>query len=285
MKCCPRPPYQTPPGYWDQPFVLAYDSDALADASNIQALTIPLDRQWGFCNRKIAGADHVVDTVPNGGGVMLYTAGGAQCSTARLTQNVLADCAVVPERYFPPGGQIRFDLFGTLRVTNTVGPAIAYLSQLAFFGVKRRAGERQDVTNYPYRDWPYTYHYAYTFPAGFTSGTAHRRRIIPVNDADLLLYGVNIIDPATAAYPASPFFKLVLYDRFGEALSNVPLLANYVAANADANGVTGNYFSPPVFYPAGSQIVMDLYSLFHAGQLPVGPIHFDFFGLQRRARA
>ena len=275
--CAPDQVYQTPPGFWDQTYVYAYDTDALGDGLNISSLGIQVEGDAEFRLRKIDGADRVVNPIT--GRIWLKDRLGAYCSRAPLYPDHLRSVAVVPERYFGPGSQIGFDLLTTLRAANPVPPTTTYTSQLAFRGIHRRQGRELIETRYPFKQKPFAYTRALTVNWLWTNALNTRQQIIQVQDADFELIAIRLYAANMGTAPGpGVLLKMRLYDALERSLSNAPLLMDYWMENSGT--YLANTFSPPVLYPAGCEIRYDILSLALVGQVPLN-YEIEFLGMRR----
>lgn len=279
MRCC-QPAYQTPDGFNDLPFVYVFDADALVDGADVRNLAVPVGGlDHDFYLRKIGGGTNVVAAAP--GRISLRDPLGFALSSAPLYRAAYDDAGVVPELYYPNNSIIGLDLVSVLRRNNTVGINISYASQMAFWGVRRRRGERNDQSSYRWEGKQYIYTQQFTFDAGFISSPVPRRVIVAVQNRDFDLHALRVFDVATGAFPVLPFFKLTLYDRFEEGLASAPVLVEQLCENSPV--ATGSAFVPALYYPAGSQIRLDITSLYWAAQLPI-TVEIEFVGVERMAR-
>jgi hypothetical protein len=208
------------------------------------------------------------------------------------------DLAIGPEKTYPAGGGITFDLPSGIDPIVHLAPVEAgsfRYGQIVFQGARRFPGERTRPT-YFYREVPYTYRlpFAINWNVGawaggvLTSVAAPQPIYLAVNDYEFELLSMNLFNQATGLYPAAvvggPVAAMTLYNAAGRAVSNAPILADYLFANALAT--TGYYsqgLSPTMVYPPGGQIKVDVSSLLAAADLgpPAPQYEIEFNGVRR----
>lgn len=275
--CAPDQVYQTPPGYWDQAYIYAYNTDAIADGINILNLAIPVEGNAEFRCRKIDGSIQVVN--PLTGQLLIHDRLSRPCSDRPLYAGHLRSVAVVPERYYPPGSQILFNLYTTLRAANAVPPDTTFLSQIAFRGIHRRAGPELIETRYPFKQKPFIITAPLTVNWLSTAALPTQLQVIPVNNYDFELHAIRVYVMNNGAIPGPGILlKMRVYDALERSLSNVPLLMDFWLENSET--FLGNVFSPAVLYPAGCEIRYEIESLALPGQIPLN-YEIEFLGVRR----
>lgn len=165
-------PYRTPPGYGDTFFVYAFDGDALTSGNNYYNQRIVISdgdfiaRWWkgvdslGNISQKIQIRDHLSNQYfgdfisPN--------------VTPASLMNPFMDTGwpILPEKWYPDSGYIGFDLQGAL-------PIAAQVGQLAFGGVRRRKGYRNDPqpSVYPWKEESFCIPVSFTLPIGWSNSS------------------------------------------------------------------------------------------------------------------
>jgi hypothetical protein len=287
MRCSPDRKYETPPGYRDQWFTYAYDADALADGANYNGLVVPIEADADFIVRRISGGPQVLSAaVPPPGQMRVYDRLSAAHSSAPVYNTFYRSVAVVPERLYPAGGAIPFDLFSVLRSSNIdpVTGTPAFNAQLAFQGVRRRRGQPEDSL-YSYYEKPFIYRQVITVDwenwlivAGVAiAPNPPRQFYLPIQDYDFELHLLRAFRADSGGLPGT-WAKVSLYDQNQRSLSNLPLWCDFLEYNAPNS--FGAVFSPPLLYRVNTQLKLDLYSLYWAWQLP-SVIEFDWCGVQR----
>lgn len=274
--CQPDQPYQTPGGCWDQPRIYAYDADALIDGVDQLNLDLETQADAEFILRKIDGAGLVVNPVT--GRILLRDWLGQPTSRRPLSAGLLRSTAVLPERHFPPGSGIGFDLYTVLRASNVVGPNTTFLSQLAFQGLHRRKGQPLD-SRYGYRQKPFIYTVPLLVNWLWLTLPNYQLGIVPVNNRDFELNAIRLYVANSGAIPGpGVLLKMQLYDCFERPLANVPILMDYWMENSEV--FVGNALCAPLLYPVGSEIRYQITSLALAGQVPLN-YELEFVGMQR----
>ena len=275
-------PYKTPPGYYDVPYIYAYDGSALTDGLTYRNVTLDVGfDNAGFVLRQISGRPTIAGRVQ------------VRDSFAPLTAAEEAGIAmpatypICPEREYRPNSIINFDLFTVARANNAALQVIIYYPQLAFQGVRRYQGGATYPGPSGYKH--YAKPFSYTINVAVTwAGTDPnpRRFVIPVDDLDFVLHSITAVRTArtgVASY-AVPFgeFQLKLYDARPRELSNIPVNDFLLIDNAPATGGLYNpvFPVPGVLYVTGSVIQFDIVSLQLAGWLPAA-YEITFHGERR----
>lgn len=273
--------YRTPEGYYDLPYIFAYDGDALTDGNSYTGIPVFVGNdQAGFVFRQVYGRANLAARIQLRDSAAPFFS-GAQGAIIPNTY------PIVPEKYFPPGRELFIDLFTVARANRAALPVIIFFAQLAFQGVRRFKGG----ATYP---GPSTYRYyekAFSYPIDVVvnwAGTdpTPRKRFIEIPDMDFELRRITITrrQQAGVANYGVPVneLKLMLYDPYPRQLMNVPILDAYLIDNADAtqNAYNGVFPVPGVMYPKGSAIYFDVTSLLTAAMLP-SAYNFVFHGVRR----
>lgn len=288
--------YQTPPGYADESFIYVYDAGALV--AGVDYLNLFVD---------VADTDFVLRKIDGQGSILAGAGSRYQVrdkNQREFYQKPLypatlftapSSRAVLPEVLYSRGSQIGFDLYQINPITHVFGggegilPTSVTTAQMLFWGNKRYHRMKVDA-GYPYYLKPFSYsvvvtinwnvytYDAFGVPTGFTPP---RASIIPVNNFDFELWGLNVNDPVFGGFNFT-LSKLQLYDPANEKRMSNPILTDLLATNSGATGIisAGNAFSPPILYPIGSQIKFDIHSLCFAPDIPLVR-EYVFFGAQR----
>lgn len=256
-------PYRTPPGFYDVPYLYAYDGSALTDGINYR--NVPLDVGFdnaGFVLRQIAGRPTIAARVQVRDSFAPLTA------AEELGAALPATYPVCPEREYRPNSIITFDLFNVLRANNAALPVIIYYPQLVFQGVRRYEGQASYPGPSGYRYYAKPFSYTTNIAITWAGTDANPRRFfVPVDDLDFELQSITVVrtQRAGVASYAVPFgeFQLKLFDARPRELSNIPINDFLVIDNAPVTGgLYNNAFPVPgVLYKAGSVIQFDIVSL------------------------
>ena len=272
-------PYRTPPGSLDAPFIYVYDASSLTDGLTYNNVALPIQGDSDFVLRAIRGVNTVVDAAPigafdykNPNGT--YTSGEFALLGVAAIRGIFfpRNWPVVPEKLFKANTSIQFDLTNVLRANTACALGAIYYSQIAFCGVKRfsvQQGYTRGDTDYDYRSMQFSYSVALTLTWGYWDGVARaipRRIQIPMEqyDFELLRMKVCLASGATGAL-TTPDVQVTVYDANMHQLSDKPLNQAFinsgkVAANR-APLYQGVFPVPPLVYPKGSQITLDVSSM------------------------
>jgi hypothetical protein len=279
--------------FYDLPFIYTFNANDLTDGQDYDRLQVPIIADSEFHLRRIAGAATLADY--NGGApgatsrFMVYTQGGSRIFSK--PELIEPDMALVPELVYPPGGQIRFDVSDLFRARNAGGGGPAYFSQLSFQGVRRYYGMSPLGSSYKYYEKPQAY--PLTFGITYANGTNFRRYVQSIENFDFSLHAISIVtlaggsgevpDPGVWAVVDPGQFSFYLYNKNSERLSIDPVDAATYAFNRRKFAVStggGVFPCPPVLYPVGSQIMIDVYSNTLAASLPL-QVQMVFHGVWR----
>lgn len=276
----------------DRPFIYVFDADTagasggtLTNAADYKNVTIPVNRDAPFLARRMSGRSLI------GNQIQLYDRTGNYVSSDPFATP--ADYPLIPEMLYDPASQIRFDLIGADAATASRAYGVAnsinnYWTQLIFQGVKRFRDLNAYLTPYRYFDKVYQYALDCSIPytgrlaAAYTAPSTPTRFSIEVRDFDFELYSISLqADLANAAIQQSDtFFKLMLFDQYANQLFSAPVLDSFLNSTGAVNNSV--FPSPPLVYPVGSQIVVDVYSLLIAAQV-TATLTITFTGVQRIA--
>jgi hypothetical protein len=291
--------YQAPPGFYDIPYTYPAnfgDVNVTKLGQPVMGMRVPLDGDSEFILRRVAGAASFnVTATPQG--FQVYDAIGRRFFSSPVWEsaNYLLDIPVVPEKGYPPAGQILYDIANfrpAIKMSGASPAAGIYYGQIAFQGVRRYPGALVKP-GYRYRESPFTYTTritinwnAYVWSGGLpVTPNAPRQFIVPVNDYEFELLGVRLFDVRTGAFPTAITMYFHLYDRLNRTVSKSPLVDVLAFENVTAPGLglLYNTFSPGLIYPAGGQIKFDVYSMLMSAELgPPAPVYeIEFFGIRR----
>ena len=292
-------PYFTPPGSIDFPFCYVYDASALTDGSSYQAIQLGLMNDSDFILRHVAGVPLCVNTPALGGKWNLRQPSSQQYvfgsgATSVPFQGIVPsnNHTVVPEKYFPSGTAIYFDLNNVLRDGAVCGQTgTIYDSQIAFWGVKRfgqGAGYRTGATPYDYKEKKYGYLFDLSIDWAYFSGTVasppHRFRVQLDNmDFELLRIAITKTTAGSVGPLVTNDFQIVLYDASMHATSNLPMNQSFLNAAKPTPQTQPIYepaLAPTLVYPGGGAITFDIQSLL-CNPVPTQTYNIFFDGIWR----
>ncbi len=270
----------------DRPFIYVFDADALVNGLAYNELMVVLHQDSEFLLRRIAGLATVAAAPAAGGRIQVRGDGRQQLFAAPSA--TLNDQAVVPELRYAPGSAISFDLVNVLRAGNATTGTNVFFSQLCFQGVRRfpeTVRPRTD-TAYRYQEKPFAIvtdlvvNWSGRLFPGELVMAGPQQFNVQVQDYDFELYYITMTQQrfggAVAACDQS--VKMLLYDADGNPLMSAPVCDFFLSANGA--GYNSLFPSPPVVYPAGSQILFDLMSLLANASLPMA-LELTFCGVRR----
>lgn len=280
-------PYQTPDGYYDQPYMIVDNrSFVVVDGAEIfpdpwAGLTInsmnqSVEGDSSFVLRRIISNRYA--------GLQLRDRIQRPMFSQTLGANQVFSIPVIPESIYPPGSAIRWDYvnFVAYDALSTAGTGVAVVNhQTVFQGVRRFTGlgNYPQESRYKWKTVPFTY--AYTGVLGWNIFSSLVPPVIapaqqfnvPVNDYDFVLESIRItysrLATPTVFVPLNFFaFGMVVYDAQDRKLSNDWAYANYF--NDDPGNQWRAMFPVPgLMYPADSNIKVDINSL---GMFAAAPI-------------
>jgi hypothetical protein len=299
--------YQTPPGYQDEHYVYCFDAvqAGLVAGRDYLNLRIPTFLDADFILRKIDGIGTVLNNQAGAG-----IAGRIQVNdfkrvaissdpiyslSAVGTAAIPGPFPILPERMYPKGSEISFDLYN-YQPANYVGAGVGDITpapQLLFYGVKRSVRTSEPERSM-YRLTPYVYTLPILFNWGLTTAgpvilgldAAPRQFYVEVRNWDFELYGFHAVGGAFGGLPAAQA-KMQLYDKDGRARYSQAIFQDWVdyqqlLPNWGAPVLAGNAIVPPMLYPVTSQIKIDMQSYYWTTDpaFPYG-VTLYFFGAQR----
>ena len=290
--------YQVPDGYGDTFFAYVFDggtsynNGALTNGNSYQGLLVPV-LDGDFVNRFVTGFETLSPT----GGFQLYDSLLRQCFSDYVKMGTFAPSGLVvlPERVFPVTNNLRFDVQNVLLATNGVSHGHSIIAaQLVFYGVRRRALHYSDPepSKYTYYEKQYevgqensttaTYRLSINQAAYNANGALNAPQVekILIRDFDFELRRVEL---ALNSPQQLSQFKITLYDNYGNATSNLPILSNKFF-HLDPRSSSGELnFQPavPILYKVGSYLKFDIWSLLP--DTSEFPVEFDllFHGVRR----
>jgi hypothetical protein len=269
--------YLTPPGSGDAFFQYAFNADALTNGNSYPGgvNNIPVN-DFDFIIRNWAGMETVINTASTGG-INIYDNLQRQYFSKQVQLASFAQgMSVVPEKRYPVGSLITFDLFNVAKLL--VGGS-TFASQLVFSGVRRIPGQNSDPgpSSYPYRLQRFAYPYKLTVNA-YAGGAAISQQRIQIPDCDFELWRVEMTPYSTP----SPF-SITLYDNLQIQRSNIPINANrfFHFDPALSSGENNFWPCPPLLYKVNSWIQFDIVSLLVAPTALPQTFNLLFHGAKR----
>ncbi len=259
------PPYQTPDGFVDWPYVYVFNAAVLVDGTSPRNLSLQVQGDADFILRRITGL-HTV------GQALQYrnaSQSNAFSAPARLGRNM----GVVPEKLYPRNSLIGFDIDVVARAFIACGAQPVFTSFLAFQGVRRfpmRGAIDARLSNYRYYERPFDYVLNFTIDwrrfVAIPGATEPPRRFgLEVSNYDFELLYITVVN-ANGTQIAGVDFLMMLFDYGQHELSTLPLPLqnfNYVGPA----GVTGParfasvFPVPMILYPRSSQIEVAITSM------------------------
>jgi len=268
-------------GYYDLPFVYAFDADALTDGTSYNNLSVPLLAGTDFLLRRVAGRQTCAST-------MRFRGADGAVRQSRLFA-MPRDYVVAPDLLYPPDSQINLDL-GTVLRGNwpylVPGSVPNYWSQIAFQGVRRYYNREAPESTYRYYTKPHSITYDFNITWAGRIAPAYqvmddpRQFNVQVDNYDFELHRITctITKFGGTLTPVDAAFKMRLYDAWGVALMNAPIVDVLLMEN------TAFYNScfpvPTLLYPASSIIKFDIQSLLIDTEVPAA-LTIEFHGVQR----
>lgn len=234
------------------PYMYVFDASGLTDGVSYARRHIDLRADGdSFRLRRIAALNTVASTMS-----LYRDASNKVFTDSRLGNHYL----VRPELVFDGRDSILFDLGTVTRAFNACALPI-YTSQIVFQGTRR--GRDREFAGWRDRR-PYTLPYTLTVDwyryASLVTGVVNpaRRFRIPIENYDFELHRIRIRNSDGSAVAAN-HFAVQLYDAFGNALSDAPVLQSCL--NQLSSGYDSVFPDPPVIYPSRTDLVMDVTSL------------------------
>lgn len=132
--------YATPPGFIDQPYFWALDTDAVTNGTNA-TLNINFPGGFSFHARRFTGVHTVVN--PNSltsGFNFLFEGRQAYASATLRNPAKLRDRLIIPEANYMPTAGLQFTLENTLCASIADGLQTIPYGQICFQGARRREG-------------------------------------------------------------------------------------------------------------------------------------------------
>lgn len=297
------------PGFYDSPYIYAksyyqYTTSALAGNTGLVDDIIQSDGDSDFFARRAYGIQNFNDE--NGQAFLSGT--GAVIPIDPPSGGIINDFPLAPEKYYRLGAGIPIQILQTNGAygnntyslffaggTNT----FAYVTSVLFQGVKRRRGVPDTDPNYKFYEKPFTYvlpvniNWLYLkTPYTAFQPMANQTFYKQILDFDFELWGIEVgVNPRSNGTNG---FRMILYDANGYRLMNDfvhyrQLALNGEFASNNAPGVYGNtlvwnpncFPCPPVVYPKGSSIQVDIQSLADTFTGAMGNVFINFKGVRR----
>ena len=298
-------PYKPPPGSQDFPFTYVYNGQGQTDGqAQLLDIAQQLQGDSDFVLRRIVGVPSCVNTAALGGRFNYRNASGSYAAGNTPSGIVYpVNWPVIPEKVYPYNNIIRFDLYQLLRqVTSCGGGDKIYTSFIGFNGVKRfQAGHGYPTqkTPYQYREVTYAYEFTLTIDWGYFTAIGsgvtnpYHQFNIQMEQYDFELDMIRVCreagdvrggggdgggggggggpDPGGVALTTDDF-AITFYDANTHQLSDLPLPVTWWNSSrvTPARGpvTQGVLPVPPLVFPAGSQILFDVYSFLCVEDLP-----------------
>lgn len=271
------------------PFFYVFDADAigqtataLTDGLNYMNLGYPTYTDSEFHLHRLAGRPQVAN--------QLQWRDNIHRQRFSANSAIPHDYIMAPYMVYDAGSIFDFDLINVQKTGNVygVGGSIPnYTSQLAMQGVRVFQDNLKLETTYNYRSVPFTQtisvnvNWTGRVSPAYQVLDTYRRFILPINDNDFELYRINITQQApgsTAVVDAYGTVKVMLYDSTKNQFSTNPVMDWFL--NSTSRNYTSVWPCPPILYPAGSEIQLDVYSLLIPSQLTT-VVTFNFEGMWR----
>lgn len=253
-------PYQTPPGCHDIPFIYLFNGNDLTNGADyVSQLSKKLDSDSVFVMRRIAGASSVAGAFtyrnPNSSSYVWLPAAS--------TIGQQADIGALPEKLYPPSGQIRFDVLGVNKAVALSGGS-DYLAYIAFQGAKRFPYEIPEE-RCPYR--LRSYEYKLNIPTvDWVRGDYRRFTVKVENTGDFELHRIVQVNATSVPDTRVGVFNYMLYDPHRWQMMSEPVPDGLIVdqingiLTSDPAPMPGVFPVPGMLYPRMSQIVVDLYA-------------------------
>jgi len=269
-------PYQTPPGCHDVPFIYLFNANSLTNGLDyLSQLAQKVDSDSQFILRRIAGANSVAGffSYRNASGSYVWKP-PINVQGPTLGKSNAGDISVLPEKFYPENGQIRFDLLGVAKAVAGSG-GTDFLAYIAFQGAKRFP---YDVTPPP---CPYrlrSYQYVLNLgPVIWTRGQFQRFNVKVDHGFDFEIHRLvqlNVSTTTSGSGGGLPIpsttktgvFNWMLYDPNRFQLMSDPVPDSVIIDQingiftGDPAPMPGVFPCPGMLYPRMTQIVVDLYA-------------------------
>ena len=305
---CRPPDYITPDGFEDEAFTYVYDTSLLTNGADYRDLVIPIDPCEDFLLRKVEMGSPLAYLLGQGatsGKFWIKDQSGRRISSSALAPGNINGFetswskAIVPEIPYAGGSQLRFDLYGIQnRVVQSAGAGGPITQAHALFqGVLRKpAGPQPKKTPFRRQGYYQPFYVTVNWP-GYSATNVRlndaRRFQFPIDDYDFELCGMHVrnmsgvgavpppVNSGAGGASGSIFSEaaLMLYDPYLRARSSDFMLAEYMNTRLTINQQAANFgnwnpsiwgyaLSPPILYPAGGLITMDVKSLCFPANVP-----------------
>ena len=278
--------YRAPVGYYDLPYIHVYDGNALTDGVDYRNINVGVSNyDHSFVLRQIMGADKIAARIN-------FRDSFAPLTAAQVGIVMPRTYPVAPERFITPAGALLMDLYTVARAFRVNVPTAILFPQVAFQGVRRYLGDSTypGSSDYAYVERPYTYIQTVTVNWNGLDTTARKYSVAVSEGCDFELQRITIVRSSQGQNPAYGVpnceLKLQLFDQFGQALSNAPVLDVYLNDAADA---TVHFYNPvfpvpAVLYRRQSFIRFEVTSLLTNAMSP-SVYDISFHGIRRWATA
>ncbi len=188
----------------------------------------------------------------------LYSPYDLNPTDVAFAQAMPGDALVIPEMIFPPGTGIRVRNSNGFQFDNL---DTVWYGYYAMQGVKRIMKTPNRVPNYPYQERSFTYQLQ--VPSSLGVYPATQRYIILVQNYDFELQAIDYWSGyGTASTTNMPKMQVMIYDA-----DQYPMMSDFTdirllqTGNSPQYEALGCFPTPPVIYPRGSRIVVDVRSL------------------------
>lgn len=277
------------------PYIYVFNADTagpsqgvLTNGATYQNLIFNLDSDAPFLARRLAGLPNVSNADTKW---RLYDKNNNFVQSIPLHSLNTPDVLMIPEKMYPMGAQIRFDLFAPVLGNNpfAAGGSIPnYYSQLAFQGVKIFGALQPYITPYRYEERLYFYTQRWTIDWAGRVAPAYTIPQIPrnysqvIDDGDFELLYINLqiqLAGETDFIPSDRKMKMGILDMNQNQLMSAPVLDSYLNWGSGLNNSV--FPCPGVVYQVGSAIRYNLVSLLVEDEVPA-TLDVTFTGKWRR---
>jgi hypothetical protein len=271
-------------------------NDLINGTDAISRLNVKIDSDSKFILRRIAGAQSVGQFFTYRNASSSYVAKPAIWTGNPVPGAGLGnqcDIGVLPEKFYPENGQIRFDVFGVNKAVALSG-GTDFLAYIAFQGAKRfpydvteapcpyRLRSYQYVLDIPIVDWTRGQYRPFSIKIDHGYDFELHRIVQLDNGSFVPSSGGGIPVPATSRVGV---FNYMLYDPNRFQLMSLPVPDSYIIdqingiATADPSPMPGVFPVPGMLYTRMTHITLDLYAVQSAPQGSAWQIVFD--GMER----